>query len=654
MENGPTDISKSLRARIISGSVVLLSGSSLATAVNLAYNIAVARFLGPKGFGHATAVYTLLTMTSAVTLSFQIASTKVVAQQGSDESGDSAYRSLHRNAWICGGVVGLAILLLSSVITNYLKLPSPTLVALLAVGVAFYVPLGARRGYIQGAFGFKSLAKNLILEGVVRLIGSVALILMGFGVTGVIFANSLAIAMAYFAIAPKLTAIPLNPAAGRRSLRELSQALVFYSGQVLINNCDIVLVKHFFPPQIAGLYAAIAMVGRVTFAFSTAVVNSMFPIVAGSRQEERKNLSLIATSLLLVLAVGSVFAISLRLTPAWVWTRFFGPSFELPAPYGFPYLLALYAITTVVYSLSVVVITYEMSYKIANTSWVQLAFSGIVAVSICRFHSSLVQVVMVQLVLMILLLVSVAVPFLLDSLRAARAVPAVPMPGIRILRRVTEDEAISEFMKSEFENVAYRKYQDQLREIVFSPNLHDSIECAKRRALLFLRHRALWKELPADTTWFEVRVEEANLNQIRVFPRAHWRKLARGNFEVPKILDGIRHLERTSPDAFVKKISDIRLGLQAQSIFGSVLLIGLNETESLTVLDGNHRFVSAILEGRLGQLRFICGMSPEMSRCCWYNTNFTTLTRYGRNLMTHVIRRPEAELKSLVEQPESV
>ena len=64
----------------MSGSVILLSGSGLTTAINLAYNIVVARFLGPKGFGHATAVYTLLTLLSAVTLSFQIISAKFVAQ----------------------------------------------------------------------------------------------------------------------------------------------------------------------------------------------------------------------------------------------------------------------------------------------------------------------------------------------------------------------------------------------------------------------------------------------------------------------------------------------------------------------------------------------------------------------------------------------
>ena len=42
-------IPKTLQARIVSGSIVLLSGSGMATAINLVYNVAVARFLGPTG-----------------------------------------------------------------------------------------------------------------------------------------------------------------------------------------------------------------------------------------------------------------------------------------------------------------------------------------------------------------------------------------------------------------------------------------------------------------------------------------------------------------------------------------------------------------------------------------------------------------------------
>jgi O-antigen/teichoic acid export membrane protein len=648
--NGPTDKSKELRAQIISGSLVLLSGSGLATAINLAYNIAVARFLGPKGFGHATAVYTLLTITSAVTLSFQLISTKTVAQQDSEGGRDAVYRDLHRTAWGCGILVALLLLLFRQGITDYLNLPDTMLVVLLAVGTAFYVPLGSRRGYIQGAYGFRSLAKNIVLEGAIRLTGSVLMIILGFGVTGVIAANAGAIIVAYLAIAPKLSARIPNPLRFGYAFREISQAMVFFSGQVLINNCDIVLVKHFFDPKAAGLYAAVAMIGRVIFAFSSAVVNSMFP--AGTGHEERKNLSLITTSLLLVLSVGSVFAIGLRVAPSWIWTRFFGPSFVLQGPHGFPQLLALYAIMTVIYSLSVVIINYEMSYKIANTSWLQLIFSGVLIASICRFHESLLQVIVVQLILVIVFLGLIGVPFLINALRNAKTIDIADLRTLRLIRRISEDEVIAEFLKSDFENVAYRKYHETLRPIVFTPDAEDKSESAKRRALLFVRHRALWKELPPDTEWYEVQVTTPDLDRIRVFPRAQWRKLARGNFAITKVVEGIQRRDQASEDAFLMKIAGIRLGLlQEESTPGSVVLIGLSGTEPFTILDGNHRLVAAVLEGRVDRLRFVCGLSPSMYQCCWYRTNLTNLTRYGRNLLRHLVHHRDVELESLFDRP---
>ena len=571
---GLTQKAKTLEARIVSGSVILLTGSGLTTAINLAYNILVARFLGPKGFGQATVVYTLLTLLSGVTLSFQIVSTKVVAQQLTFEGKAAAYRGFHRSAWACGLLVALVLFLFQRPIAGYLNLPDPALVAILAIGGAFYVPLGSRRGYIQGTYGFRRLAINLILEGTVRLGGSFLLIWSGLGVRGVIEANAAAVAVAYLAIAPKLAARIPNPLSLSYALRETSQALVFFCGQVLINNCDIVLVKHFFAAQEAGLYAAVAMVGRVIFAFSSAVVNSTFPLVAGTRNEERKDFRVIATSLMLVFGSGSILALALCITPARIWTALFGSGFAITGKYSLPDLLALYAFTTVVYSLSVVIITFEMSYKISITSWVQLAFSGVVIAGICLFHSSLHQVIVVQLVLMAALFAFVAVPFLIDSLTDPKdSRQAGQYQPIKLIRRVAENEVIAEFLKGDFDHPAFRAYQKTLREIVLKPNLADSGENTIRRALLFIRHLALWKEIPADTKWYEVEVNESDLDQVRIFPRAQWRKLARGNFSITWVIEGMRTRAHLLDAPFLSKIAAIGDRFRrSEAGFGAVIL----------------------------------------------------------------------------------
>ena len=401
------------KAQVLSGSAVLLTGLGLASTFNFTYNIAAARLLGPAAFGHASVIYTLLTLMSAVALSFQIVSAKVVVQQASAQAKGAAYSKLHRSAWLGGLLSGGLLVLLRGTIVHYLNLPGSNLVVWLGVAVAFYVPLEARRGYLIGVLRFRHLATNLVLEAFVRLCGTLVLVRSGWGVTGVVIATAGAEVGAYFFAAPSLSdtaeAIEVEVP---HAFREALQAIVFFAGQVIINNGDIVLVKHFFPPADAGLYAAVALVGRVVFAFSWAVVNSMFPIAAGTCKRSRKSHGVLGTALALVSAIGVIFVVALRLAPAQLWTALLGSQFVAVGNHNISNLLVLYAATTALFSISVVLIAYEMSYRIANTSWVQLAFSGVLIGGIYLFHASLYQVILVQMVMLVVLILVVSAPFL--------------------------------------------------------------------------------------------------------------------------------------------------------------------------------------------------------------------------------------------------
>jgi O-antigen/teichoic acid export membrane protein len=652
-----THKTKALQARIVSGSVVLLSGSGLTTAINLAYNLVIARYLGPKSFGHATVVYTLLTLLSAITLSYQIVCSKIVAQQQTEEGKAAAYRMLHRSSWSCGLAVGLVLFLFESSISGYLNLPDPTLVALLAVGVAFYIPLGTRRGYIQGTYGFRGLAANMVLEGAVRLGGSFALVLLGFGVRGVIAANAAAVAVAYLAIPPKISSYKASPIGLWQTVLEMSQALFFFAGQVLINNCDIVLVKHLFSAQEAGIYSAVAMVGRVIFSFSQAVVNSTFPLVAGTGSKERRDLRVIGTSLLLVFSIGSVMAIALYLTPPWIWSYLFGAGFEAAGRYSLSYLQAMYAVKTVIYSLCAVIITYEMSYKIANTSWIQLLFSGVLIEGMNHFHSSLREVIVVQIDIIVGLLVCVAIPFLIEIIRESRVqVSDRSYAPVRVIRPVSEDEVIGEFLKSDFHRPEFLPYRDTFGGIVARPNFADPVENAKRRALLFTMHLSLWAEIPDDTSWYEVEINQPGIGAVRAFPRAQWRKIARGSYSITEVSERLRSLRGSLPRDFLSKIDQISDDLaRGNNGFGAVLLIGTSESGPLTILDGNHRLVAA-LEGapdKVLTLRFMCGLSSRMNQCCWYHTSPLTLFRYAKHLVSRAMSGPDVELARLLRGSEA-
>ena len=66
-----TLLAEPIHRRIVGGSITMLLGSGLVGLVNFAYNVALARLLGPVGVGHTAAALTMLIQASAITLPYQ-------------------------------------------------------------------------------------------------------------------------------------------------------------------------------------------------------------------------------------------------------------------------------------------------------------------------------------------------------------------------------------------------------------------------------------------------------------------------------------------------------------------------------------------------------------------------------------------------------
>jgi O-antigen/teichoic acid export membrane protein len=646
----PHSRTRALRQKLLGGSLTLLAGSSLVGVTNLVYNVLTARMLGPTGFAHATAVYTLLMLASAITLSFQVVCAKYVASHEDESEKNAIFARLHIQAWIAGTGIGLLLFLFNGTLQHYLNLPDPGLISWLALGTAFYIPLGVRRGYVQGVHAFRALALNFMLEGLVRLGGAYLLILLGLGVQGAVLASVIAVIASYF-LAEPTPRFQLHARRMPMPFGEGVQAIVFFCGQVVINNFDIVLVKHFFASNEAGIYAAVSLVGRLVNMCAWSVVNTMFPVSAATRSSDREARPVLFMSLFLVLLILSVLVFGLWAIPSFLWRTLFGSHFELGNYGGLAALLILYAITTGIYSLSSVMITYEMSRKIANTSWVQLAFSGALVLGICAFHHNLRQVIFVQLLVMIVLFVMVALPLLRKEITPLEDVRNYPT--LSVVRSLSEHEVIAEFLRSEFHHPEFEEYRSDFERLVNQPDLDSHRENALRRALLFLRRGAMWRELPEDTLWFEVRLNRQDLERIRFFPRAQWRRVAEGSFYLTDMIECLRVKWQESPhDEFFQKLRRMSDPVRQGSVNPTVLLIGINDRSPLTILDGNHRMAAAMLAqppAALDTLQFICGLSPSMTRCCWYKTNVNTLSRYLTNILRHIFYDPESDIGRFME-----
>jgi O-antigen/teichoic acid export membrane protein len=633
-----------LQRRLLSGSAIMLLSSVFVGGMNLIYNFAVAHELGAGKFGHASVIYTLLMLLSSVTLSFQLVCSKYVARSSSVAERVAIYRLLHRWSWAAGIAVGAGLALVSSSVTHYLNLPTTQFILVLAAGIVFYVPLGVRRGFMQGTYDFVPLATNFALEVIVKLIGALVLMSAGYGVKGVAGAISASVIVAYFVGIPRKHHVPgeVPQTNLRAGLGEGVQAITFFIGQVIINNLDIVLVKHFFDASQAGVYAAIALVGRVVYMLSWSVVSSMFPFSAGIRSEGKDARTVLSTALSLVAIISGFFTLGAWIAPPGLWHVLLGSGFPSEGHRFYSSLLVLYALTTALYSLGVVLMTYEISRKIGNVSWMQLGFSGAIIVAIYLFHGTLQTVITDQLILMMVLLLIVSVPFLRNESPAQEAsLPLYQPSGLRKMRRVAENEVIAEFLNSEFYQEEFSRYREAFARLLNNPNFSDERDNSLRRALLFRRRGRLWREIPNDTEWWEVQLSPEDMKRVRVFARNHWIRYAAPGFLLFDMVEKVRNrILSHSHDAFIGKLRSLSRAMTSDAQYSSVILITMNEFSPLTILEGNHRMTAAALVSPNTvhhRFRFLCGFSPRMSECCWYRTDLSTLWRYALNTVAYYL-----------------
>ena len=150
--------------------------------------------------------------------------------------------------------------------------------------------------------------------------------------------------------------------------------------------------------------------GGLLYFGAWSVVSAMFPVSA--ERQDRRPLPVRCWQFhcCSVTGMSTVFVLILAAFPTLVFQSLFGSHF--PAGVGdLNWLLSMNAAATGVYAIAVVLITYEMSRRIANTGWLQLVVSGLIVLGITWFHSTLLEVIVVQQVLRIVLLIAVASPF---------------------------------------------------------------------------------------------------------------------------------------------------------------------------------------------------------------------------------------------------
>jgi O-antigen/teichoic acid export membrane protein len=422
-------ISKHGREGLLTGGGLLFISMTVVNGGNYLFNLVLGRWLGPAAFADLSLIVTLLLMVRFITAAFQLTSAKFAAAHSVDEEWSrlaALRRWLGKQAWLWGGLMALIIAGGAPFWQQFFHTQSAWPFVILGIGLPIYLVQGVDRGLLQGQTHFKRLAASYQAEMWVRLLAAVALVAIGLAVNGAVLAITLSFIATWF-VARKVGDWTSKPGNLEKNGQKMVMAfagpvVLVYLGQILISNSDIILVKRFFEPELAGQYAAVALIGRIVFFATWSVVTALFPIVARKHQKGEPHRHLLGLSLGIVSVISIAIIAFTVIVPEWIIDTLFGEAYVVMAP-----LLWIYALATGLYALDNVVVNYRLSDGNTKGTWFALGAGLAQVTGIVLFHESLQQVIVVQVVLMACLLTTLLIWDLRLAQRRNYLKPAVEL-----------------------------------------------------------------------------------------------------------------------------------------------------------------------------------------------------------------------------------
>lgn len=396
---------------LFKGSIIFFVSATIVNLGNYLFNLVLGRWLGPAQFSDLSIIITLLLIVMFFAATMQTITARFTAIHKSDndlEKIASLRKTMLKWAWSFGIFLFLTFSLGSLLLQRFFNTQFNLIFIIFGAGLPFYLTQGVNRGILQGQTRFGELSATYQAEMWARLIIGVGFSYLGWGTIGAVAGLSLSFVATWIV---SLRAGRGLPSAAALSLKA-QKSLVSYTGgvaitylsQIVITNSDLIIVKHFYPAETAGEYAALALIGRVVFFATWAITTALFPIVAQRHKKGQKHYYLLILSLAMVIIISGtsiVFALS---SPELIINTMFGKSFVNIAP-----LLWRYAVVAALYSLANVFISYHLSLGVKKGGIIALIAGCILVIGLWFKHDSIQQIIRTQTLVMGALLASMIV-----------------------------------------------------------------------------------------------------------------------------------------------------------------------------------------------------------------------------------------------------
>ncbi len=321
-----------------SGMIVFV-GSMFMNVAAYVYHLFMGRLLGPTAYGELSSLLSLLYVFTVPILVAQMVLVKFIsAYKAKQEIGKTKSLVLSVSKFFAYvALIGFPIaFFVSPYVTEFLHLKSSVLFLLLYGMFAFSLLTIVMTSVLVGFQFF--IWSSFLGAGAMILRLVISLPMTVWGVDGAMWATFIAIIVTYliyffplkFIFKAKSEPIDIHLMdAVRFTIPTFLTMLAITS----IYSMDVVLVRHYFSAKDAGMYAALAVLGKIIFYASSAITTVLFPIVSERIASGKKYRNLVLTSVGIVAGISALLSVGFFLYPEFIVRALFGASYTTAANY---------------------------------------------------------------------------------------------------------------------------------------------------------------------------------------------------------------------------------------------------------------------------------------------------------------------------------
>lgn len=383
--------------------LIYFIGSLSVSALNYLYYPVIGRVTTIATFGEVQSIISITLQIGIILGVFGTAITNIVANSSEENEKIDVVIYLQWIAIYTTVILFFLIIVSSIWLKNFLQFSSFMPFIALAFVTVFSVPYIVRSSYLQGKHDFVSLSIAGLLYSSSKIIFSGILLYIGFktfgAISGIALAQALGLLFVYLKTKDHIQKKQVSKKKQEKYARDIKNQikkeigylvfiLLIYITISILYTSDVLIVKHFFSPKQAGLYASISTTARIIYFLTGSVGAVLIPSVKVNAPAI-ENLKTLGKGFIILLVLGGGTCFVFTFMPSLVIRIIMGTKF-------LPYASYLPSLSIFIFLASCVslLFTYLIALRKFYASIIAIISLVLLAIIVSLSHSTVHEVIL--------------------------------------------------------------------------------------------------------------------------------------------------------------------------------------------------------------------------------------------------------------------